>query len=277
MLRAVRTHWTATIGALALGLGTLGATASATPTVIVQAGHVAPREPGYRWQTGAPGGPFGSERAFNRRTSVALVRELRRRGYRARVVPGLVTPWAARADMFISIHHDGRGGLAGVGFARAGTFESYYRGDGAGAPSRTPFSDTVPHRRATSVNRVIEGRSRRLATAISRAIAPSFTPRLGAHSGWDGVLSRRLVRVSGYYGYRRTRARSRVIVEVGAAGADDVFLRRTTLIARLIAEGVERYAATSPLRARGASTGVLRSTSRTSSVSWSRPATSSRP
>jgi len=213
------------------------------PLVVVQAGHVAPREPGYRWQTGAGSGPFGNERAFNVRVAVAVAKRLRKRGIRVRVTPGMIRPWAVRADAFVAIHHDGPGGVAGVGHAYAGAREFYYRGDGAGEPRPTPYPDTVRHRRATSVNRVIEGRSRRLATTISARMATLFTVRNGARSGWDGVLPKRLVRTSNYYGFRRTRARARVIVEVGSAGADDRFLRKVDLIASGLSRAIRDHLA----------------------------------
>lgn len=213
----------------------------AQPRVWIQAGHVGPREPGYRWQTGAGSGPFGNERVFNIRVAKRLAVRLRRAGIRARVMPGRVTPWAATGDVFIAIHHDGVGGVAGVGHAFRTAREYYYRGDGAGTPRRTPYPDTVPHRRSTSVNRVIETNSRRLAQVVSRNMSRAFTTANGARSGWDGVLPRRLVRVSNYYGFRRTRARARIIVEAGAAGADDRFLRRTDLIAATLATGIRAY------------------------------------
>ena len=216
--------------------------------VVVQAGHVAPREPGYRWQTGAAGGPFGNERAFNRRVAMALARRLRAHGIAVRVTPGRVTPWAVRADAFVSVHHDGPGGVAGVGYARRGAREFYYRGDGAGEPRSTPYSDTVAHRRSTSVTRAVERRSACLASTISRRMGPRFTPATGARSGWDGMLPRRLVRTSNYYGFRRTRARARVIVEVGAAGADDRFLRRIDLIATTLSRAIRDYLATDRVR-----------------------------
>jgi hypothetical protein len=211
------------------------------PRVWIQAGHVAPREPGYRWQTGAPGGPPGTERAFNRRVSRGLAAALRRRGVDARVMPGKVMPWGARGDVFIAVHHDGVGGVAGVGHAHAGAREYFYRGDGAGEPRPRPYADTVSHRRATSVNRPTQRRSRALAISLSRRMGRVFVPSGGARSGWGGVLPRRLARVSNYYGFRRTRARARVIVELGVAGADDRFLRRTELIARTLAAGVLTY------------------------------------
>jgi hypothetical protein len=49
-----------------------------------------------------------------------------------------------------------------------------------------------------------------------------------------------------YYGFYRTNAAARVIVEAGAAGADDAFLARTDLIATAIAAGTVAH-----LRSRG--------------------------
>jgi len=229
-------------------LGVTGGSADATPrmvstrpAVVIQAGHVAPREPGYRWQNGAGTGPFGNERAFNTRVATKLAKRLRRAGINARVVPALITPWAAKGDVFMAIHHDGVGGVAGVGHAFRTAREYYYRGDGAGKPRPTPYPDTVPHRRSTSVSRAIENNSRLLANIVSHRMSGVFTARYGARSGWDGVLPKRLVRVSNYYGFRRTRARARVIVEVGAAGTDDRFLRRTDLIAANLSRAIQIY------------------------------------
>ena len=226
-----------------LAQGLERARAAERPLVVVQAGHVAPREPGYRWQTGAAGGPFGTERAFNRRASLALARRLRRAGIRVRITPGLVRPWAVRADVFIAVHHDGPGGVAGVGHAHAGAREYFYRGDGAGFPRPSPYPDTVPHRGSTSVPRAVEARSRRLAREVSRSMARVFRPGNGARSGWDGVLPKRLVRTSNYYGFRRTRARARIIVEAGSAGADDRFLRRVDLVSGALARAIRAYLA----------------------------------
>lgn len=41
-----------------------------------------------------------------------------------------------------------------------------------------------------------------------------------------------------YYGFYRTNAEARVLVECGSAGADDAFLRRTGLVADTLASGV---------------------------------------
>ena len=49
-----------------------------------------------------------------------------------------------------------------------------------------------------------------------------------------------------YYGFYRTRAAARVIVECGAGGTDDAFLARTDLIAAAISGGILDH-----LRARG--------------------------
>jgi hypothetical protein len=236
----------AALGAAAIALGP-GQAATARPMVWVQAGHVAPREPGYRWQTGAPGGPFGSEREFNRRLAERLAARLRGAGVAARTTPGRITPWAARGAVFVAVHHDGPGGVAGVAYAIAGTPEYYYRGEGAGEPRPRPYPDSAPHRRATSISPGVERRSRALAATLSASLARVFTPAGGARSGWDGVVPvDRHKRMSRYYGFRRTRADARVIVELGAVGADDAFLRRVDVIAGALERGIVDH-----LRARG--------------------------
>jgi hypothetical protein len=245
-MRALLLLGAAALGAAALALGD-GRAAPAEPLVWVQAGHVAPREPGYRWQTGAPGGPFGSEAEFNRRLAERLAARLRRAGVPARTTPGRITPWAARGAVFVAVHHDGPGGVAGVAHAVAGTPEYYYRGEGAGEPRPRPYPDSAPHRRATSISRGVERRSRSLAGAVSASLARVFTPANGARSGWDGVVPvDRHKRMSRYYGFRRTRADARVLVELGAAGADDAFLGRVDLIAGALERGIVAH-----LRARG--------------------------
>nr|HMO01293.1 hypothetical protein [Miltoncostaeaceae bacterium] len=50
------------------------------PVVWVQAGHEAPREPGYTAQTGAGSGPFGSEVGFTTRIASRVTVLLRRYG-----------------------------------------------------------------------------------------------------------------------------------------------------------------------------------------------------
>jgi len=214
------------------------ATARPRPVVWVQAGHAAPREPGYRLQTGAGSGAFGTEVAFTTRTSRALIAVLRRRGVDARYTPGLVTPWGARGAVFISIHHDSPDGHAGVGHAITGAGENYYHGEGTGTASPRPYPDSAPHRRATPVSARVAATSRRLSVRVARRFRAVFTPANGARTRFEQVADTGNVRMMRYYGYYRTRAQARVLVEAGAAGADDRFLARTDLIARALADGV---------------------------------------
>ncbi len=53
-------------------------------------------------------------------------------------------------------------------------------------------------------------------------------------------------RMMHFYGFYRTRAGARVILEAGAPGVDDVFLRRVDPIAVAVSTATTRY-----LRARG--------------------------
>jgi hypothetical protein len=208
--------------------------------VWVQAGHVGPREPGYLAQTGASG-PLGSEMAFTTRVTRSVVARLRRAGVAARATPGRVTPLGAPGAVFISIHHDARGGRGAVGYALAGLGENWYHGEGTGTPSPVPYSDSAPHRRATTVSTAVERASRRLAVRLAARFVP-VSARNGATSGFAGVISSRSnPRMNRYYGFYRTRARARVILEAGAAGADDAFLRRTDLIAATVARAVLDY------------------------------------
>lgn len=215
--------------------------------VWVQAGHEGPREPGYRDQTGAGSGPFGSEVAFNRRVAASVVRRLRARGVDARRTPGLVTPWGARGATFVSIHHDTPDGSAAVGHAIAGAGENWYHGEGGGTPSPVPYADSAPHRRATTVSRVVERRSRALALRMARRLERIRTPAFGAFAPFLGVVPRDgNVRMMRFYGYYRTRAQARILVEFGAGTRDDAFLRRTELIGAAVTGAVLE-----DLRARG--------------------------
>lgn len=219
----------------------------AAPVVWMQAGHQAPREPGYAAQTGAASGPFGSEIGFTTRLQRRVVARLRRAGIDARRMPGRVSPLGARGAVFVSLHHDAPGGRAGVGHAVAGTRENWYHGEGWGTPSPRPYLDSAPHRRAYPVSRAVERRSRdlalRMASALHRARAAS--PSARAPSG--GVEPRDgNPRMTRFHGFFRTRAGARVILEAGAAGADDGFLRSVDPIARAVAVAVRSH-----LRARG--------------------------
>jgi hypothetical protein len=211
------------------------------------AGHAGPPEPGYTAQTGAGAGPFGSETGFTTRLASAVVARLRRDGVDARRTPGRVTPLGARGAVFISLHHDAPGGRAGIGHAIAGAGENWYRGEGFGLPRSTPYPDSAPHRAATVVTPLVERRSRDLALRLGTAFAPIHRPALGAAGAYGGVEpragNRRMIR---FYGFYRTRAGARVILEAGAPGVDDAFLRRVDLIAAAVSRAVLSH-----LRARG--------------------------
>ena len=210
------------------------------PVVWIQAGHDGPREPGYRNQTGAGSGPFGSEVEFNRRTAKAVIVKLSAAGVDARSTPGLVAPYGAHGATFVSIHHDAPGGSAAVGHALAGGGgENYYHGEGGGDPSPTPYSDSARHRPPTAISSTVERRSRALAARISQALGKSRTKARGAKAPFLGVVpssgNRRMMH---FYGYYRTRSAARVLVECGAAGADDGFLARTDLIAETLSGAI---------------------------------------
>lgn len=213
--------------------------APAVPVVWVQAGHEAPGEPGYRWQTGAGGGPFGSEVRFTVRLAGAVEARLRASGVDARHTPARVTPLGARGATFISLHMDAVGGYARIGHAITGAGENWYHGEGAGAPSPVPYSDSAAHRPPTTVSAAVERRSRALAQRLSARLGPTHTAANGATSRFGGVEPRtgnpRMMR---FYGYYRTRSDARVLVECGASGADDRYLARVDLIARAVADGI---------------------------------------
>ena len=107
----------------ALAIAVLSAPAigsAAAPIVWVQAGHASPGEPGYSAQTGAGGGPFGSEIAFNVKVRDDMVTRLKAAGVDARPLVSKVMPMGASGATFISIHFDSPGGGAGVGRAVVG-------------------------------------------------------------------------------------------------------------------------------------------------------------
>jgi hypothetical protein len=225
--------------AIAASLAAAGPAVAARPVVYVQAGHEGPREPGYRDQTGAGSGPFGSEVGFTTRTAAAIVARLRAAGVDARETPGLVTPWGAPAAAFVSIHHDVPGGAAAVGHAIAGDGENWYHGEGGGAPSPRPYPDSAPHRRPTTVPPAVERRSRDLAYRVAARYRPIYTSANGARGRWGGVQTRDgNPRMMSFYGFYRTRAAARVIVEAGAGDTDDAFLAKTGLIAAAVSRGV---------------------------------------
>src|SRR3974390_3215811 len=128
------------------------------PVIYVQAGHEPPGEPGYLAQTGASGGPFGSEEAFNIRLAAALEADLRSAGVIVYHTPAKVTPWGARGAVFISVHFDQVGGSARIGYAvdGLGRGENSYHGQGAGTASPVPYRDSAPHRHATAVTAAVQ-------------------------------------------------------------------------------------------------------------------------
>ena len=101
------------------------------PVVWIQAGHADPRDPGYRDQTGAGSGPFGSEIAFTTRLAPLVIARLEGAGVDARPTTGMVEPLGAPGAAFVSLHHDSPGGAAAFGHAITGAGENYYRGEGS--------------------------------------------------------------------------------------------------------------------------------------------------
>ncbi len=225
---------------------------NSAPIVWVQAGHEPPGEPGYRAQTGAGAGPFGSEVGFTTRVAAKVVSLLRDAGVDARRTPALVTPSGAKGSAFISIHHDAAGGHAAVGHAITGANENWYHGEGEGTANPRPYSDSAPHRRATTVSPAVEKRSRRLAIDVASRFRAVFTRDNGARGSFTGVEPRDgNVRMMRFYGYYRTNASARVLIECGAPGADDAFLSRTGTISTAISAGIiddlrSRHALTRP-------------------------------
>lgn len=217
------------------------------PVVWVQAGHQAPREPGYAAQTGAASGPFGDEIAFTTRLASRVVVRLRRAGVDARRTPGRITPLGARGAAFVSLHHDAVGGRSGVAHAVAGTRENWYRGEGFGTASPTPYADSAPHRRAYRVTPAVERRSADLAHRLASTFGRLHAAAPDARAPFGGVEPRGgNPRMTRFHGFFRTRAAARVILEAGAAGADDRFMRRVDPIAAAVAVAVRSH-----LRSRG--------------------------
>lgn len=215
--------------------------------VWVQAGHEGPREPGYTAQTGAGTGPFGDEVGFTTRLASRVVARLRAAGVDARRTPGRVTPLGARGAVFISLHHDAAGGRAGIGRAITGAGENWYHGEGFGTASPTPYPDSAPHRAPTRVSAPVARHSLDLATRLAATFGAIHTAANGAHGAFGGVEPRDgNVRMNHFYGYYRTRAGARVLLEAGAPGVDDAFLRTVDPIASAVARAVTGY-----LRGRG--------------------------
>jgi hypothetical protein len=81
------------------------------------------------------------------------------------------------------------------------------------------------------VTAAVAANSANLATRISSALKGIHTPANGASARFNGVEPPNgNVRMVHFYGYYRTKADARVLVEVGAAGSDDPFLRKVPLI-----------------------------------------------
>lgn len=226
--------------AASLALAAPAALSAAPPVVLVQAGHLAPGEPGYLAQTGASGNPFGLESEFNRRVRDAMIRQLKTAGVDARPLAARVEPLGVPGATFVSIHHDSPGGAAMVGHAITGGNENYYRGEGTGTASPTPYPDSGRHRTpATTVSASVERTSAGTARRLAAALKSIFTPANGAGGRFSGVIppnSNR--RMNHFYGFYRTTARSRVIVEVGAAPDDNPFLAKVPLISKTLSTAV---------------------------------------
>jgi hypothetical protein len=170
-----------------------------------------------------------------------LIRRLRSEGVDARPNGALVTPLGSRGAVFISLHFDAPGGAAVIGHAvsEPGRRENWYRGEGFGTASPTPYPDSAPHRDSTAVTPAVERTSAALAGRIAARYRRVFTPANGAGTRFRGVEPRSgNVRMMHFYGYYRTNAAARVLVECGAAGADDAFLARTDLIATTLTRGI---------------------------------------
>lgn len=217
----------------------------ARPVVVVQAGHELPGEPGYLAQTGATGGPFGSEVAFNIRLASVLAARLRKDGITVRQTPARVTPWGVGGAVFISLHFDTAYGSAGIGYAvhEPGRGENYYHGEGTGTASAHPYPDSAPHRAATAVSYAVQQHSLRLARDLAATFGPIHTPANGAHARFRGVEpgARGNPRMQFFYGYYRVNTQARVLIECGAATLDNAFLRHLNLIAGAISSGIVNY------------------------------------
>lgn len=237
-------------GAAAAGAGAPSAAAASgggRPVVWVQAGHTAPREPGYADQSGAGAGAFGSEIGFTSNLAPKVVAKLKAEGVDARQTPGEVTPNGASGAVFISLHYDTPEGRSVIGYATTGGNENYYHGEGYGTASQTPYSDSAPHRPATTVSAAVSSHSQDLAQRLSSRYAAIFTAANGARSSYGGVQTPSgNPRVARYYGFYRVDTDARVLIECGAGVTDDAFLQNTDRIATAISAGI-----TDHLRARG--------------------------
>lgn len=232
----------AAAGAAGAGAGGASAATGTKPVVWIQAGHADPREPGYKDQTGAGSGPFGSEIGLTTRLAPKVISRLRAAGVDARYTAGLVSPLGSQGAAFVSIHSDVPEGAAAIGHAITGANENYYHGEGSGTASPTPYSDSAPHRPATTVSPLVEQRSTELASRVARRYGRIYATANGAHGPFTGVQPRNgNPRMMKYYAYYRTKATARMLIETGAGGTDDAFLAKTDLIAGAISRGIIDY------------------------------------
>ncbi len=219
-----------------------GATATANtkkPIVWIQAGHTSPREPGYSAQTGARAGAFGNEANFTANLAPKVIAKLKAAGVDARYTPGLVTPIRSRGAVFLSLHYDTPEGRSMIGYAIPGVNENYYHGEGTGTPSPVPYSDSGQHRPPTTVASQVSSRSQDLANRLSTRYRAIFTSANGARSAYGGVQTPTSnPRVMRYYGYYRTLADARVLIECGAGVTDDGLLSKTDTLATAISRGI---------------------------------------
>ena len=92
------------------------------------------------------------------------------------------------------------------------------------------------------MSRTVERRSLQLARRLGAAFGAVHTRANGARGADGGIEPRdgnpRMVR---YYGFYRTRAAARVLLEAGAPAVDDVFLRRVDLISVAVSRAITRY------------------------------------
>ena len=79
-------------------------------------------------------------------------------------------------------------------------------------------------------------------TGLSSRYRRIYAAANGARARFTGVQTRdsnpRMMR---YYGYYRTNAGARMLIETGAGGTDDAFLAKTDLIAGAISQGIVDY------------------------------------
>ena len=85
----------------------------------------------------------------------------------------------------------------------------------------------------------MEKRSRDLANRIATRFRAIFTPANGAHSPYGGVESRDgNPRMTRFYGFYRSNAGARVLVEAGDPARDADFLRRVDPIAAAVSRAI---------------------------------------